>query len=85
MPAFPDAGKLRRMIGHRVIVLDPFGQSGEPSASFNALAELNPDSLNIIDDVASISQALVVDQGDSRSQHWNDSARVLCRSSALPR
>jgi type IV secretion system protein VirD4 len=74
---------IRRMIGHRVIVLDPFGQSGQPSASFNALAELNPDSLNIIDDVASIAQALVVDDGDTRSRHWNDSAKVLLQGVSL--
>lgn len=75
--------KIRRMLGHRVIVLDPFGQSGEPSLSFNALEELDPDSLDIIDDVASVSQALVVDDGDSRSRHWNDSARVLLQGVIL--
>jgi type IV secretion system protein VirD4 len=74
---------IRRLLGHRVIVLDPFGQSGEPSASFNPLAELDPDSLTIIDDVASISQALIVDDGDSRSKHWTDSARVLLQGVIL--
>lgn len=68
---------LRRALGHRVYVLDPFGQSGDPSASFNALAELDPGSWTIIDDVASITQALIVDEGDVRSKHWNDSARTL--------
>ena len=68
---------LRRALGHRVFVLDPFGQSGEPSACFNALAELDPDSLAIVDDVAAVAQALVVDDGDARSRHWNDSARML--------
>jgi type IV secretion system protein VirD4 len=58
-------------------VLDPFGQSNEPSACFNALAELDPESRTIIDDVASITQALIVDDGDARSRHWNDSARAL--------
>jgi type IV secretion system protein VirD4 len=68
---------LRRALGHDVYVLDPFGQSGEPSASFNAVDELDPESPAIVDDVSSISQALVVDGGDARSQHWNDSARTL--------
>jgi len=68
---------LRRALGHDVYVLDPFGQSGVPSASFNALAELDPESWTIIDDVSSITQALIVDDGDARSRHWNDSARML--------
>ncbi|MDR3487389.1 MAG: type IV secretory system conjugative DNA transfer family protein [Bradyrhizobium sp.] len=68
---------LRRALGHDVYVLDPFGQTGAPSACFNALAELDPDSWTIIDDVAAISQALIVDDGDARSRHWNDSARTL--------
>ena len=68
---------LRQALGHRVYVLDPFGQSGLPSACFNALAELDPESWTIVDDVASIAQAIIVDDGDSRSRHWNDSARTL--------
>src|ERR1700678_4132157 len=46
----------RRALGHNVHVLDPFGQSGEASACFNALAELDPASDTIVDDVASIAQ-----------------------------
>jgi len=68
---------LRSTLGHNVYVLDPFGQSGQASACFNALAELDPDSWTIIDDVAAITHALIVDDGDARSKHWNDSARAL--------
>jgi len=71
------AAPFRRALGHHVHVLDPFGQSGEPSACFNSLAELAPDSWSLVDDVAAITQALVVDDGDTRSRHWNDSARAL--------
>lgn len=71
------AAPFRRALGHDVHVLDPFGQTGEASACFNALAELDPDSLAIVDDVAAVAQALVVDDGDARSRHWNDSARML--------
>ena len=66
---------LRRALGHDVHVLDPFGQSGEASSCFNALAELDPESWTIVDDVASITQALIVDDGDGALKHWNDSAR----------
>jgi type IV secretion system protein VirD4 len=69
--------QFRRALGHEVHVLDPFGQSDEPSSSFNALAELDPKSWTIVDDAASITQALIVDDGDARSKHWNDSARML--------
>jgi type IV secretion system protein VirD4 len=69
--------RLRRALLHSVYVLDPFGQSGEPSACFNALAELVPESRTIVDDVASVTQALIVDDGDARSAHWNNSARTL--------
>lgn len=75
--------RIRQALGHDVYVLDPFGQSGEASASFNALAELDPDQNTIIDDVASITQALIVDDGDSRARHWNDSARTLLQGIIL--
>ena len=69
--------RFRRAMGHNVYVLDPFGQSGEPCASFNPLAELDPDDPGLVDDVVSITNALVPDDGDARSKHWNDSARML--------
>jgi type IV secretion system protein VirD4 len=69
--------RLRRALGHNVFVLDPFGQSGEPSACFNAVDELDPKSWTIVDDVAAITHALIVDEGDARAKHWNDSARAL--------
>lgn len=68
------AAALRRALGHQVHVLDPFNS---PSACFNALEEINPDDPAVIDDVAAIAQALIVDDGDSRARHWNDSARTL--------
>jgi type IV secretion system protein VirD4 len=71
------AAKFRRAMGHNVYVLDPFGASGEPTACFNPLAELDPDSAMLVDDIAAITNALVVDEADGRSQHWNDSARML--------
>jgi type IV secretion system protein VirD4 len=68
---------LRRSLGHDVHILDPFGQSGQTSACFNALDEIDPRSPDVIDDVSAITQALIPDDGDGRSRHWNDSARTL--------
>ena len=70
-------GILRQALNHRVYVLDPFGQSGIASACFNALAELDIESWTLVDDVAAIAQALIVDDGDARSRHWVDNARTL--------
>jgi type IV secretion system protein VirD4 len=41
------------------------------------LDELDPDSVTIIDDVSALTQALIVDDGDARSRHWNESAKTL--------
>jgi type IV secretion system protein VirD4 len=71
------SARFRRAMGHNVYVLDPFGQSGEPCAHFNPLAELDPDDPSLVDDIVSITNALVPDDGDARSRHWNDSARML--------
>ena len=68
---------VRAAMGHNVYVLDPFGQSGQASTCFNALSELDPESRTIVDDVAAITQALIVDDGDTRSKHWIESARAL--------
>jgi type IV secretion system protein VirD4 len=69
--------RFRRALGHEVHVLDPFGASAEPSASFNVLDELEPTLPTIVDDVAAITSALVVDDGDPRARHWIDNARRL--------
>jgi type IV secretion system protein VirD4 len=71
------AAKFRRAMGHDVYVLDPFGSSGEPTASFNPLSELEHSGDMLADDVAAITGAIVVDTGDARAQHWNESARTL--------
>ena len=73
---------LRRALGHEVYVLAPFGAS-EPSASFNPLAELDAGRNTIVDDVAAIAQAIIVGDEDSRSKHWNDSARMLLQGIIL--
>jgi type IV secretion system protein VirD4 len=71
------SARFRRAMGHNVFVLDPFGQSGETTACFNCLDELDLDNPSLVDDIVSITNALVPDDGDSRSKHWNDSARML--------
>ena len=73
---------IRRALGHDVYVLAPFG-GPEASAAFNPLAELDADQDTIVDDVAAITQAIIVGDEDSRAKHWNDSARTLLQGIIL--
>ncbi|WP_068877263.1 MULTISPECIES: type IV secretory system conjugative DNA transfer family protein [unclassified Phenylobacterium] len=61
-----------------VYVLDPFGISGQPSAAFNPLDGLEPDSLDLAEDAALLADALVHDPpGQVGEAHWNDEAKAL--------
>lgn len=70
----------RRAMGHVVHVLDPFGKE---SACFNPLAELDPTSPTIIDDVMAVANALVPDGDDGNSKHFHNGARALLRGIIL--
>lgn len=66
----------RRAMGHEVHVLRPF--SCEQSASFNPLAELDPRNPRVVDDVMSLTYALVPEtDGGGNAKHFSDSARTL--------
>lgn len=70
--------RIRRAGGHVVRVLDAFGITGEQSACFNCLEELEPDDLMIVDRVMSIAAALVPEtSGGGNSKYFDDSARAL--------
>jgi len=61
-----------------VYVLDPFGVSGAPTAAFNPLDALNPESLDLAEDAALVADALVYDPpGQSGDAHWNEEAKAL--------
>ena len=63
-----------------VHVLDPFGVSGQPSATFNPFAGLHPDSLDLAEDAALLADALVHDPpGHGGEAHWNEEAKALQR------
>jgi len=69
--------RYRRAIGQDGYVLDPFGQTGERSASYNPLDELDPNDAAIIDDVLSIANAIVPEGGEGNAKFFNDSARTV--------
>jgi type IV secretion system protein VirD4 len=71
------AGEARRRFG-TVHVLDPFEVSGMPSAAYNPLVRLAPDSLDLGEDAASLTEALVMDPpGQVTEAHWNEEAKAI--------
>jgi len=71
------AGEARRRFG-TVHVLDPFEVSGMPSAAYNPFDRLTPDSLDLGEDAASLTEALVMDPpGQVTEAHWNEEAKAI--------
>lgn len=73
--------RARREKGQKVVVLDPFGESGLASGSFNPMDELDPAGKNVKDDAALIADALII--GNEREPHWTDSSRILVKALIL--
>ncbi len=73
--------RARREKGQKVVVLDPFEESGLSSGRFNPLDELEPQSRHVKDDAGQIADALIV--ANERDPHWTDSARILVKSLIL--
>ncbi len=71
------AGEARQRFG-TVHVLDPFEVSGHHSAAYNPLDRLTPDSLDLGEDAASLTEALVMDPpGQVTEAHWNEEAKAI--------
>jgi type IV secretion system protein VirD4 len=71
----------RRSLGQTVVVLDPFGTTGETGDCYNPLDELDPNADTFVDDVALVADALILDA--EKDQHWTDSAKNLVRGLIL--
>ncbi len=54
-------GRARQKFGP-VHILDPFAVTGKPSAVFNPVALLHPDSLDVAEDASTLADALVFDE-----------------------
>ena len=72
----------RSKIG-RVCVLDPWGVTGKPSARFNPLDLLRPDSPTLIEDATLIAEALVVQEADGNARHFSEQASDLIKGYLL--
>lgn len=75
-------GEVRAKYG-RVLCVDPFGVSAYGRSHgvmrFNPLAELNPDSPNIVSDLKKLTDTLVIKTGDPKSDHFDGGAEDLIR------
>lgn len=72
----------RIRMGQQVHVLDPFGETGVPSAHFNPFAELGRKSADHVSaDVGQIADALIIN--NAKDPHWTDSAKNLIRGIVL--
>ncbi|PZQ45933.1 MAG: hypothetical protein DI556_21600 [Rhodovulum sulfidophilum] len=71
------AGSMRADYGP-TFVLDPFGVTGTPGASYNPLDRMTADSLDLGEDASTLAAALVIDPpGQAGEAHWNEEARAL--------
>ena len=71
------AARARRRFG-AVWVLDPFGTSGQPSASYDPTAALDLRSPDLAEEAATLASALVYDPPRQASEaHWNEEAKAL--------
>jgi type IV secretion system protein VirD4 len=72
----------RIRMGQTVHILDPFGETGAPSASHNPFDELGqgrPE--HVAADAAQLADALII--SNNKDPHWTDSAKNLLRGIAL--
>jgi type IV secretion system protein VirD4 len=67
---------VRRRMGHKVVMLDPFRVVTQEPDTFNPLQFIYRDSSTAIDDCRDVADALVVRSGHEREPHWDDSAEM---------
>lgn len=81
-------GELARMTArtrreaHRqdVVVLDPFGVSGQPCASCNLLDAIDLDSPRVVADILLLLESLIPESAASQDSHWINGGRELVLS-----
>jgi type IV secretion system protein VirD4 len=72
----------RRALGSRVIVLDPFGETGGPSANYNPFHELGDRrEQDMAADALLMADALII--ANEKDPHWTESAKNLIRGISL--
>ncbi len=64
----------RRVLGHEVVLLDPYRQVTRTPDRFNPLSFIDKDSPLAIDECNDLAKAVVTRTGEEKEPHWNDSA-----------
>lgn len=71
-------GRVTAFLGQDVYVVDPFRiVPGVTPSSFNPLAAIDVASSEFAEEIALLADALVVQEADGDSSHWDESARIL--------
>ena len=65
-----------RVLGHRIVVIDPFNLVTQSPDTLNPLDLIKRDSPQAIDDCRDLAEALVTRTGQEKEPHWNDSAEL---------
>jgi type IV secretion system protein VirD4 len=71
--------RARRELGQHVILVDPFGITGNTGDALNWLDTLDPDSPDVVSRAAGLADMLIAVEGNDADSHWTDTARELLR------
>lgn len=70
----------RRVLGHRVVLLDPYGVVTDKSDTFNPLDGIAAGDPLALDLCNALAKALVVRNPEEKEPHWNDCAELWIAS-----
>ena len=73
---------VKKSLGQKVYVLDPFGVSGYATDSFNPLSMIDAEADTAVDDAALVAEALVI-QEEGPGRHFSAAARNFLRGLIL--
>jgi type IV secretion system protein VirD4 len=72
--------RLRKKMGHRVVLLDPFKVVTQTPDSFNPFDAIPKDDASLIDACRDLAEALVIRTGQEKEPFWNDSAQFIIQA-----
>jgi type IV secretory pathway TraG/TraD family ATPase VirD4 len=71
--------RARREMGQHVVLVDPFGITGQATHALNWLDTLDPDSPDVVSRAAGLADMLIAAEGAEADSHWTETARELLR------
>jgi type IV secretory pathway TraG/TraD family ATPase VirD4 len=71
--------RARRELGQHVVLVDPFGITGQATQALNWLDTLDPDSPDVVSRAAGLADMMIAVEGTEADSHWTDTARELLR------